>query len=180
MSGSSEGLYRFSGMYGYVIMDGAVRAEITGVTATITIAKIEIPIVGSTKMGIKPGRETREGTFTVQKIDGYWENYVYGFLNQNLQQRRDNRGTAAGVQRSFTMQVWLDDPDALGREIWSLQGCLVWDLALGFAITDDSIEKSFTFGWETEVPLESFEIVPNGINPVTQQPLISMLETLTP
>ena len=79
-SGSSEGLYRFSGMYGYVIMDGHVRAEITNVTATITIAKIEMPLVGATRMGIKPGRETRDGTFSVQKVDSHWEKYVYSYL----------------------------------------------------------------------------------------------------
>jgi hypothetical protein len=166
-------------MYGYVIMDGYVRAEITNVTATITIAKVEVPLVGSTRMGIKPGRETRDGTFTVQKIDSHWEKYVYSYLSQSLAQRRAARGTQLGNMRSFAMQVWLDDPDALGFEVWQLNGCLIWDLALGFDITADVIDRSFTFGWETEKPLESFEINQGQSNPVTGQPAITVLDSLS-
>ena len=178
-TGSSEGLYRLSGMYGYVMMDGAVRAEITNVTATITIAKVEIPLVGSTRMGIKPGRETRDGTFTVQKVDSHWEKFVFGYLSQSLQQRRDARGTQAGMMRSFTMAVWLNDPDALDYEVWQLNGCLIWDLALGFDITTDVIDKSFTFGWESEQPMHSYEInYPIVPNPITGQPGVSVLDKL--
>lgn len=176
--GQSEGLYRISGMFGYVIMDGHVRAEITNVTATITVAKIEMPLVGATRMGIKPGRETRDGTFSVQKVDTHWEKYVYSYLSQNLAQRRAARGTQQGAMRSFTMQVWLDDPDALGFEVWQLNGCIVWDLALGFDITTDVIDKTFSFGWETEKPLESFEINQGVTNPVTGLPAITVLDTI--
>jgi hypothetical protein len=168
-------------MYGYVKMDGFTRAEITNVTATITIAKVEIPLVGSTRMGIKPGRETRDGTFTVQKVDSHWEKFVYGYLSQSLQQRRDARGSQAGMMRSFAIQVFLDDPDALGYEAWQLNGCLIWDLALGFDITTDVIDKSFTFGWESETPLESFEInYPVVPNPITGQPGVTELDHLKP
>jgi hypothetical protein len=167
-------------MYGYVKMDGFTRAEITNVTATITIAKVEIPLVGSTRMGIKPGRETRDGTFTVQKVDSHWEKFVYGYLSQSLAERRANRGSQAGMMRSFAMQVFLDDPDALGYEVWQLNGCLIWDLALGFDITTDVIDKSFTFGWESEKPLESFEInYPIVPNPITGQPSVTELDKLS-
>lgn len=177
--GSAEGLYRFSGMYGYVIMDGYVRAEITNVTATITIAKIEMPLVGTTRMGVKPGRETREGTFSVQKIDSHWEKYIHNYMSQSLAARRALRGTVAGTMRSFSMQVWLDDPDALGFEVWQLNSCLIWDLPLGFNITDDVIDKSFSFGWETEKPLETFEVIQGQSNPLTGQPAVTVLDTLS-
>ena len=176
---SAEGLYRISGMYGYVIMDGFVRAEITNVTGTITIAKIEIPIVGTTRMGVKPGRETREGTFSVQKIDSHWEKYIHGYMSQSLAARRALRGTVAGTMRSFSMQVWLDDPDALGAEVWQLNSCMIWDLPLGFNITDDVIDKSYSFGWETEKPLQSYEIVQGQHNPATGQPAITYLDSLS-
>jgi len=177
--GSSEGLYRISGMYGYCIMDGYVRAEITNVTATITIAKVEVPLVGATRMGIKPGRETRDGTFTVQKIDSYWEDYIHSYMSQSLAQRRAARGTQAGSMRSFTMQVWLDDPDALDAEVWQLNGCMLWDLPLGFDITTDIIDRSLTFGWETEKPLQTFEVVQGQTNPVTGQPATRRTNSLS-
>jgi hypothetical protein len=177
--GSSQGLYRISGMYGYAIMDGFVRAEITNVVATITIAKVEIPLVGATRMGIKPGRETRDGTFNIQKIDTHWEKYIHGYMSQSLAQRRKARGTQAGSMRSFSLQVWLDDPDALGAEVWQLNGCMLWDLPLGFDITQDVIDRSLSFGWETEKPLQSFEIIEGQTNPVTGQPAIRYLDRLS-
>ena len=176
--GPKSGLYRLSGMFGYVVMDGHVRAEITNVTATVTIAKIEMPLVGATRMGIKPGRETRDGTFNVQKIDTYWEKYVFQYLSQSLATRRAARGTRNASMRSFTIQLWLDDPDALGFEVWQLDGCSIFDLALGFDITADTIDKSFSFGWETEKPLESYEVIPDVTDPVTGLPAVQVLDTI--
>jgi hypothetical protein len=162
-------------------MDGHIRAEITNITGTVTIAKIEMPLVGTTRMGVKPGRETRDGSFSVQKVDSHWEKYVYEYLSQNLAQRRANRGKAAGAQRPFVVQVWLDDPDALGVEVWQLSGCLVWNLPLGFNITDDVIDQTFNFGWETERPLETFEINhPITPNPVNGLPSTTLLDTVNP
>jgi hypothetical protein len=84
------------------------------------------------------------------------------------------------MMRAFAMQVFLDDPDALGYEVWQLNGCLIWDLALGFDITTDVIDKSFTFGWESEKPLESFEInYPIVPNPITGQPSVTELDKLS-
>jgi hypothetical protein len=165
-------------MYGYVMMDGHVRAEITNVTATITIAKIEMPLVGTTRMGIKPGRETREGTFNVQKIDTHWENYIHQYMGMSVDDRRKLRGQPGGQMRSFSMQVYLDDPDALGYEVWQLNGCLIWDLPLGFNITDDVIDKAFSFGWETEQPLHTFEAIPDVLDPTTQLPAVKLVDQL--
>lgn len=152
----NEGLYRFGGMYGYVIRDGFVRAEITELTGTVEIARIEVPLVGTTRMGNKPGRETRNGTMRMQKIDGYWENEVYKFLSQSLADRRRARGTAEARMRPFNIQVWLDDPDALGAEVWQLEGCLLWQMPLGFNIGTDILELEFPFTWEKETPLNLF------------------------
>lgn len=178
---ANEGLYSISGMYGYVVMDGHVRAEIQDLTATITVAKVDVPLVGHTSMGHKPGRETRDGTFTVRKIDTYWEKYMFQFFSQSLAQRRAARGTQAGAMRPFDLQVWLDDPEALGAEVWQLNGCLVWDMPLGFNITTDLLDRQFTFSWESETPLETFQINhPIVPNPLTGQPSITLLDTVDP
>jgi hypothetical protein len=130
-------------------------------------------------MGVKPGRETREGTFSIQKIDTHWEKYIHSYMSESLAARRALRGTVAGTMRSFSMQVWLDDPDALGAEVWQLSGCLIWDLPLGFNITDDVIDKSLSFGWENEKPLQTYEIIQGQVNPITGQPAIRYLDTLS-
>jgi hypothetical protein len=50
----------------------------------VEINRIEVPLVGQTKTGYKPGRETREGTLTIQKIDARWELEIFKFLNASL------------------------------------------------------------------------------------------------
>lgn len=170
----NEALYRIGGQYGYVITDdGHVRAEITEIQGTVEINRIEVPIVGSTRQGFKPGREMREGTFQVQKIDSFWEMQVYRYLSQNLQQRRDRRGTAEGAMRPFKMVIHLDDPDALGEEVWQLDGCLLWRLPLGFSIGDDLVGREFPFTWEQETPLSAFQAISNQTNPANGFPAVS-------
>lgn len=179
----NEGLYRFGGMFGYAVIDGHIRAEITELSATVEIARIDVPLVGSTRLGHKAGRETREGTFRVQKIDSHWENEVYKYLSQNLATRRANRGTAAGAMRPFNIQVWLDDPDTLDKEVWTLKGCMIWRMPLGFSIGDDLLDREFPFTWEEEVPDSTFEIThPTAANPVNGFPQITSLHStnLTP
>src|SRR4051812_33862943 len=106
----NEGLYRFGGQFGYVMIGGEIRAEITEISATGEVNRIGVPRGGPTRRGFKPGREMREGTFRVQKIDGFWEKEIYQYLSQDLATRRANRGTAAGAMRPFSLQIWLDDP----------------------------------------------------------------------
>lgn len=167
----NEGLYRFGGMYGYVVVDGTVRAEITELQATVEVARIDVPLVGTTRLGHKPGRESREGTFRIQKIDTFWEKQVYAYLSQNLKTRRDNRGTAAGAMRPFDVQVWVNDPDALDQEVWTLKGCLLWRMQLGFSIGDDMLDREFPFTWEYESPESAFTInKPMTKNPQTGFP----------
>lgn len=177
----NEGMYRFGGMFGYVAIDGHIRAEITELSATVEIARIDVPLVGSTRLGHKAGRESREGTFRVQKIDTYWENEVYKYLSQNLATRRAQRGTADGAMRPFDIQVYLDDPDALGREVWTLKGCLIWRMPLGFSIGDDLLDREFPFTWETETPEETFRVdLPAVANSANGFPTITPLTTNTP
>lgn len=168
----NEGLYRIGGMYGNVMRDGKVLAEVTEITATVEINRIEIPLVGSTRQGYKPGRESREGTFRVQKIDTYWELEVYKFFSQSLADRRAKRGTAEGAQRPFQLQINLDDPDSLGLESWQLNGCLLWRMPIGFSITDDLIDREFPFTWETETPLSAYHMDRQGKNDATGFPAV--------
>lgn len=152
----NEGLYRVGGMYGAAYRDGVLLAEAVEVTVAVEVNRIEVPLTGSTKQGYKPGRETREGTLNIQKIDSAWELEVYNFLSQNLATRRAARGTTGGALRPFSLMLEYDDPDALGYEAWQLDGCLLWRMQLGFAITDDIVNREFPLTWEAERPLSAF------------------------
>jgi hypothetical protein len=57
----------------------------------------------------------------------------------------------------FQLVLQYDDPDALGKEQWQLNGCLLWRLPFGFSITDDLVDREIPFTWETEQPIYAFE-----------------------
>lgn len=153
----SDALSRIGGMYGSAWRDGIMLAESIEVSGSVEVQRIDVPLVGQMRNGHKPGRESREGTLRVQKIDTKWELEIYQFLNQNLAQRRQNRGTAAATIREFTLKLALDDPDAGGYEAWQLNGCKIWRMPLGFAITDDTIDREYPLTWESETPLSTFK-----------------------
>lgn len=160
----SEALLRYGGMYGSAWrldpVSGAYQmlAEVVTVTAEVQINRIEVPIVGSTRNGHKPGRETREGTISIQKIDAKWESEIYSFLSAGLEQRRALRDSASATnpKRTFDLQLRYDDPDALGLEEWVLYDCALWSMSLGFSITDDTVERQYPLTWEREAPVHTF------------------------
>jgi hypothetical protein len=156
---ANEGLLRFSGMYGEAYRDGQFLMDVTEVSGNVAINRVEVPLVGKTKTGYKTGRETREGTLIVQKMDAKWEMEVYGFLSQSLAQRRANRDAGLPNLRPFTLLLEYDDPDALGREKWRLDGVLLWQMPLGFSIGDDLVSREFPITWESEAPIIAFEAI---------------------
>ena len=169
--GVNPGLYRMGGMYGSAWRDGDMLHEMVEVTANVEVNRIEMPLVGQTRQGYKPGRESREGSLRVQKMDTAWELEIYNFLSQNLDDRRAKRGTAEGALRPFQLQLEVDDPEALGYEKWQLDGVLIWRMPLGFQITDDVMDREFPITWETERPLSAFRRT-GAINPLTGLPAV--------
>jgi hypothetical protein len=165
-SSSQDGLLVFSGAYGSAWRDGRMLADVIEASGAVDIARIDVPLVGQTRIGHKPGRETREGTMRVQKRDAAWEMEVYQFLSQSLDARRAARDAGQPQMRPFSLILEYDDPYSLGRERWQLDGVLIWRMPIGFAIGDDAVEREFPITWETERPLEVFERVvgPGGVS----------------
>lgn len=162
---SQDGLYVFSGMYGSAWRDGQQLADVIEFQGNAAINRVDVALVGTERTGHKPGRQTREGTMRVQKRDAKWEMEVYQFLSQSLQQRRDARDAGQPMMRPFSLVLEYDDPYALGRERWQLDGVLIWQLPLGYAITTDEVDIEFPVTWETERPLEAFKkaVGPGGV-----------------
>jgi len=159
ISSVNEGLFRFGGMYGAAYRDMKLLADVVEVSGAVEIARIDVPLVGKTKQGYKTGRESREGTLRIQKIDSKWELEIFQFLSQGLDERRAARDSGQPTLRPFTLLVEFDDPDALGVEKWQLDGCLLWRMPMGFSITDDIVDREFPLTWETEKPLKAFRTV---------------------
>lgn len=173
---TNPGLWRIGGMHGSAWRGGSQLAEAIEVQVNVDVNRIEVPLVGSTKQGYKPGRETREGTMTIQKIDSFWEMEMFAFLSNSIDERRKKRGTGDAALRPFQLQLELDDPDALGYELWQLDGCLIWRLPLGFSISDDLVNRELPLTWETERPLAHFERT-GTIDPITGNPAVTQTGT---
>lgn len=157
-----DALKRYGGMHGSVWQDGNCLYEIVEVAGAVEIGRIEVPLVGTTRVGYKTGRESREATMRVQKIDTKWELFVYQFLSQSLAARRAARGTPQATNRSFTLKLVVDDPEAGGKEVWQLEGCKIWRMTLGHSITDETIDREYPLTWEVETPLQTFVYDANG------------------
>lgn len=154
----NEALWRVGGMHGRVLdLNGNLLHEAVEVAAEVQINRISVPIAGSSRTGYKPGRETREGSITVQKLDTAWEMNVYQWLTQTLDDRRLRRGTPEALMRPFSLIIEHADPGALGYEQWQLDGCLVWSLQLGMNIGDDVRQMQLPLTWERETPLHAYQ-----------------------
>lgn len=163
MAGITEALRVMGGMYGSAWRSNVQLAEIIEVSGAVEINRIEVPLVGQTRTGYKPGRETREGTMRCHKVDASWELEIYGFLSQSLAARRAARGTPAATLRTFDLKLEIDDPEAYGYEAWQLENVQVWRMPLGFSITDDIVDLEFPITWENERPLGAFTVDERGI-----------------
>jgi hypothetical protein len=163
---SNQGQYRISGNWGSVRDSaGNVVAEIVALEATIEVARVTVPLVGSQQEGYKRGRQTREGTMRVQKIDSKWERRMWNFIGLSPQEKRRIRDTGSATVNgqtitdfdpAFSVTVWLDDPEALGSETWQLDGCRIWRLPLGFDQNDEIIIREYPFTFEAEKPIRAF------------------------
>lgn len=158
MTSFSEALKRIGGMHGSAWRGGTQLAEVVEVSGAIEVNRIEVPLVGQTKQGYKPGRESREGTLRVQLVDSRWQLEIYRFLNAGLETRRAARNAGESLLRPFTLKIAHDDPDAYGYMAWQLNGCLIWRMQLGFSITDDIQDLEFPLTWESETPLSTFVV----------------------
>jgi hypothetical protein len=160
MASVGDALRRFGGMYGAAYKNGFLLQEAIEVSGNTAISRIEVPLVGQTSTGYKPGRETREGTLRIQKIDSSWAMEIYNFLGQSLASRRAARGTPNATLAQFDLKLTVDDPDAYDYESWQINNCQIWQMPVGFAITDDIIQQELPLTWESETPIHVFEINP--------------------
>ena len=103
---NNEALFRMSGMWGEARdLSGRLLAEVTAVSATAEIGQIDVPLVGTNRSGYKPGRVTRSGSFSIQKIDAHWELEVYRLVSADVESRRAMRGTADSILKRLGIVV---------------------------------------------------------------------------
>jgi hypothetical protein len=172
----NDGTYRISGRFGeafYVPNVGpSIRLiEAVAVEFTMEIGQTDVPIPGKNRNGTKDGIESRSGTMTIQKLDSRFENIVFGVSSSSIDERRRLRDAGTRRARTFTMQVWLDDPDALGAEGWQLGGVRLSRLVGGFN-QDEVTNREHPFRYETERKIKAYERIGNEFDAATGLPRI--------
>lgn len=150
-----ESLRRFGGMFGSAFKDGVQMLDLVEVSGATDVNRIEMPMVGRTRLGYKRGRESNEGTLRVQKFDSTWEVFVHQFVSQTLEDRYENPGQSIPT---FDLKIQYHDPDTYGKEVWQLEGCQIWRLPLGFDVTEDIVQREYPLTWEEATPIETFVV----------------------
>lgn len=182
----NEGAYRISGNFGeaFYIDPSGIRPplkimEATELSFTKEIAVEDVQLSGN-RSGTKDGAEL-PGAFslTLTKIDNWFENIVYEALNQNLAARRAARDAGTRIPRTFTLQVWEDDPEALGAIGHQLEGCRLSVYMGGFAFGETITNRQHSGRFERIRQIKAFERIGNQIDPATGLPAIRYTANLS-
>lgn len=177
----NEGAYRISGRFGegFYLDPTGRRApikivEATQIEFTLELGQTDVQLSGN-RTGTKDGAEARTGTMAIQQIDNWFENIVLEARAGNLAQRRAARDAGQRITRTFTLQVWQDDPEALGAIGYQLDGVRISTMTGGFNFGDDVTNRSYPFRYEDIRRIKSFERIGNTIDPSTGLPAIAYL-----
>jgi hypothetical protein len=182
---TNEGAYRISGRFGEgFYLDPTGRRpplkimEATAITFTKEIGITDVPLSGNRTGSKDGGEQPGSGTMTLQKIDQFFENIVYEALNQNLAARRAARDAGQRISRTFTLQVWEDDPEALGAIGNQLDGVRLSRYEGGFNFGDEITSREHAFRYERVTKIKAFERIGNQTDPTTGLPAIRYTDSL--
>lgn len=176
---ANEAAYRISGRFGegfYIDPSGRRPPlkimEATEITWTKEIAVEDVPLSGNQTGSKDGGEQPGTGQMTIQEIDGWWRSLMFEQLNANLAERRASRDRGERIARTFTLQVWEDDPEALGVLGVQLEGVRISTVSGGFSFGDTITNRTIPFRYERLRPLKNFERIGNQIDAATGLPAI--------
>jgi hypothetical protein len=146
--------------------------EVSSIEATAETAVEDVDLPGTGDVGDKDGATTRSGTLTVQHITPEWQAYhKRTALSGTLPERRRARDRGQRIDRSLVLQIWNDDPSALGAEGWQVEGVRMFRLTMGF--TQDLLNRELPFRFRDEKEIRGFQRLGTQIDPVSGLPAIS-------
>lgn len=186
----NDGSIRISGRFGELFVvqralttiDGAtipgppvgiklMEAESIEWTTETAVEDVNLP--GTGDVGDKDGATTRNGTLTVQRVTPEWQAYhKRTALSGTLADRRRARDRGQRLDRSLVLQVWEDDPSALGAVGWQLVGVRFYRLSGGFS-PDVVRTEEHPFRFRDEQEIRGFQRLGGAVDPVTGLPAIS-------
>lgn len=182
MYAANDGSFRISGRYGELFIvtrnpgtgppTGIKLIEAESIEYSAEQSVVDVNIPGSGEVGDKDGSTTRSGTLTVQHITPEWWLYhKRTAMSGTLSERRRLRDLGQRVDRSLVMQVWEDDPSALGAIGVQLEGVRFYRLGGGFS-QEDAQTREMPFRYRNEREIRSWQRLGSAIDPVTGLPSI--------
>ena len=157
-TGNLKGTQRRSGRAGTVWVDGNMRGEVISVEWGVEAEQIAVQVPGTWQDEMKPGAETRRGTFRYQDVDDHWRLFVWRFF-----EARRNGDRSAAAFPEFDIITKIDDIGSPGKSIWVLEGCQFYSYDGGHSQDDDQLNRDVQFTFRRDRPLEAFEFTNSGI-----------------
>lgn len=151
---------------------GVKLMEAESIEATTEGTFVDVNLPGSGDVGDKDGPVSRNGTLTVQHITSEWQAFTKRTqFSGTLAARRRARDLGQRLDTSLVLQVWNDDPSALGAEGWQLEGVRSRRLTIGFA-QDDLLTRELPFRYRDESEIRGYQRLGGTLDPVTGLPAI--------
>lgn len=134
---------------------------------------VDVPLPGN-RSGSKMAGITHTGTMDIRKVDDTFETIAARVLDlDDIEARRAARDAGQAIRTDITLQVWLDDPDSLGRIGHELTGVRLGNDAGGSSITEPVIGRQYPFRFRKVRQLESVLIAGAEVNEVTGLPVVT-------
>lgn len=152
------GYARRAGDAGTCLRDGRTLGEVVGIEWGLEIAQIEVRIPGKYRTEMKPGGETRNGTFHIQDLDDSWALQVWDFV-----QARKSGDRSAAAFPEFSIVTKIDDIGAPAKTRWQLDGCQLFQLIGGYSTDDELLSRDIPFSYRDERPLDAYVYTDGGV-----------------
>jgi hypothetical protein len=151
---------------------GVKLMEAENIEATAEKTFVDVNLPGTGDVGSKDGPTNRNGTLTVQHITTEWQQFVKRTaFSGTLSERRRARDLGQRLDRTLVLQIWNDDPSALGAEGWQVEGVDFGRLTMGFS-QDDALTRELPFRFRDETEIRGFQRIGSQLDPVTGLPAI--------
>lgn len=118
-------------------------ANVHEIKGKLSTNKLEIRRSGTRRMAYKRGMITGDGTITQFKVTS-------AFLTKMVNEFHDELSPPSDI----VLDVFLDDPEALGTEQLRLTGVKIWEVDFGWKV-GDMVDESIPFTFEDARLLES-------------------------
>lgn len=154
------GYRRRSGLSGTVWINSQMQGEVVAIEFGVEVEQIPVRIPGEYRQEMKPGGETRTGSFRVQDVHDKWFLMLYNFL---VARRQGDRSSAAHLPE-FSVVTKLDDIGAPTATSYQLDGCQIFRADGGFDQETDLLQRDIPFTYREETPLSAF-VYEDGTDP---------------